>query len=329
MTRPSLRIFDEWNVRQAATDAVAVESAERAFTALAEGRATVPHPTGWEFPKVHGEVHIKGAHLEGSPLFTLKVATGFYGNVELGVPTGSGMVLIFDAESGFPRGVLADNGYLTDLRTAAAGALAVRYLAPERPLVMAVVGAGVQARHQVRMMSCERELTEVRVWSRRGAQVDSFRKALSSARLGSVVAASSVKEAVEGADLVLTVTPSRSPLVEACWLARGATVVAVGSDGPVKQELEARLVADADKLVTDLTSQCVSLGELHHAIDEELMTVEDVYAELGAIVVGERPGREGDETIVCDLTGVGAQDAAIAEAVFVELAGREDRGGGD
>jgi ornithine cyclodeaminase len=283
---------------------------------------------GWDFPRVHGEVHIKGAHLEGSPLFTFKVATGFYGNVELGVPTGSGLVLMFDADSGFPRGILADNGYLTDLRTGAAGALALEHLAPRKPLVVAVIGAGVQAKMQLRLMARVRRLAEVRIWSRTQARAQAFQEKVAPGPGGTIVAAASVREAVTGADVVLTVTPSRAPLVEAGWVRRGATVIAVGSDGPVKQELDAKLVAGADKLVTDLTVQCVSLGELHHALEEGLMTPEDVYAELGDIVIGAKPGREGDETIVCDLTGVGAQDAAIAEAVFVELTGREQRTGG-
>jgi ornithine cyclodeaminase/alanine dehydrogenase-like protein (mu-crystallin family) len=102
-------------------------------------------------------------------------------------------------------------------------------------------------------------------------------------------------------------------------LTPGATVVALGSDGPDKRELAPEVVATADKVVTDLTAQCVRLGELHHAVDGGFMTASDVWAELGQVVVGDRPGRESDETIVCDLTGVGAQDAAIAEAAWKGL----------
>ena len=321
--RPSIRVFDEWAIRHSIDEDLAIESAERAFRALARELATVPPPMGWEFPRVHGEVHVKAAHLHGSPIFVFKVATGFYGNLEMGVPTGSGLVLVFDAESGFPRGILADNGYLTDLRTGAAGALAVRHLAPERPLTAALVGAGIQAQMQIRMMSRVREITALRVWSRTSAHIENFQAKMAERLPCQAEPVGSVEEAVRDADLIVTVTPSRTPLVEAGWVSPGATVIAVGSDGPAKQELDERLVAGADKLVTDLTSQCVSLGELHHAIEAGLMTADDVYAELGEIVVETKPGREGAETIVCDLTGVGAQDAAIAEAVFVELSSRE------
>jgi ornithine cyclodeaminase len=271
---------------------------------------------GVELPQAHGEVHVKGGYIVGSPIFAFKVATGFYGNVELGVPTGSGLVMVFDAETGFPLAVLADNGYLTDLRTAAAGALAVRHLAPDRPLVAAVLGAGVQARLQIRLVRRVRKLTEVRVWSR---QETSRRDYV--ARMGRVLdspvrAMATVAEALDGVDLVITTTPSRGPLVLAGMLAPGATVVAVGSDGPEKHELAAEVVAGADKVVTDITDQCLRFGELHHAVAAGLMGADDVHAELGQVVEGGRPGREGNETIVCDLTGVGAQDAAIAEAAY-------------
>jgi ornithine cyclodeaminase len=159
----------------------------------------------------------------------------------------------------------------------------------------------------------------VRVWSpslaSRRAYVEEMRESLGT----EVVAKDTVEEAVAGADLVVTVTPSREPLVTADMLCAGVTIVAVGSDGPDKRELAPDVVAGADKVVTDRTEQCARLGELHHAVEAGLMDVADVHAELGEVLTGARPGREGDETIVCDLTGVGAQDAAIAEAAFASL----------
>jgi ornithine cyclodeaminase/alanine dehydrogenase-like protein (mu-crystallin family) len=135
-----------------------------------------------------------------------------------------------------------------------------------------------------------------------------------------VLPSATVEAAVSGADLVVTATPSRVPLLLHGMLRPGATVIAVGSDGPDKRELAPEVVARADKVVTDRTEQCARLGELHHALDAGLMRVADVHAELGQVLLGTRPGREGEETIVCDLTGVGAQDAAIAEVAFRRLA---------
>ena len=317
--RPPVRVFDEATIRAAVDDEAALASAERAFAALARGTARVPPPLGLDLPDPPGEVHVKGAALEGSPVFAFKVATGFYGNADRGLPTGAGLVLVFDSATGFPVALLADNGWLTDLRTAAAGALAIRHLAPDRPLVTAVVGAGVQGRLQLRLMRRVRSLEEVRVWSRSSSSRDVYAAEMPEVLGVPVRAAGSVAEALSGADLVVTATPSREPLVLPGMLAPGATVVALGSDGPEKGELAPEVVAGADKVCTDVTDQCAGLGELHHAVDAGLMTVDDVWSELGPVVVGDLPGRQGDETIVCDLTGVGAQDAAIAEAAWRAL----------
>jgi ornithine cyclodeaminase/alanine dehydrogenase-like protein (mu-crystallin family) len=302
-------------------DRAALDSAQRAFTALGRGAARVPPPLGLDLADPPGEVHVKGAALAGAPVFAFKVATGFYGNAARGLPTGAGLVLVFDAATGFPLGLLADNGYLTDLRTAAAGALAVRHLTADKPLVVAMVGAGIQAHLQLRLARLVRELAEVRVWSPRESSRRAYAADVHKRMDVPVVPAHTVADAVRDADLVFTVTPSRVPLVLPGMLASGATVVAVGSDGPEKRELAAEVVAGAGKVVTDLTAQCLRLGELHHAVDAGLMSGSDVHAELGRIVVGDRPGREGGETIVCDLTGVGAQDAAIAEAAWERLSG--------
>ncbi|HKJ02081.1 MAG TPA: hypothetical protein VJ997_06485 [Longimicrobiales bacterium] len=319
--RPSLRVFDEAMIRDVVTDAVALTSARQAFLALGRREALVPPPLGVDLEDVGGEIHVKGAYLAGSPIFAFKVATGFYGNTARGLPSGSGLVLVFDAATGFPLGLLADNGYLTDLRTAAAGALAASLLAPDRPLVVAVLGAGIQARLQLRLMARVRSLTEIRVWSPRPESREACAAELVETLRVPAAATPTPMAAVGDADLVVTVTPSRQPLVTGNMLRPGVTVIAVGSDGPDKRELASDVLGRAHKIVTDRTDQCLRLGELHHAVEAGVVSAERVHAELGEIQAGLRPGREGDETIVCDLTGVGAQDAAIAEAAW-DLLGR-------
>ncbi|HSG07503.1 MAG TPA: hypothetical protein VLA36_04045 [Longimicrobiales bacterium] len=314
--RPTLRVFDEPAIREAVTDAIALKSAQRAFLALGRGEALVPPPLGVDLEQAGGEIHVKGAYLHGSPIFAFKVATGFYGNTARGLPSGSGLVLVFDAATGFPLGLLADNGYLTDLRTAAAGALATSWLAPHRPLVVAVLGAGIQARLQLRLISRVRSISEIRVWSPRPESRDACAAELVDTLRVPATSRPTPMAAVADADLVVTVTPSRQPLVTANMLRPGVTVIALGSDGPDKRELASSVLERADKIVTDLTDQCLRLGELHHAVEPGVLSPEQVHAELGEIQAGVRPGREGDEMIVCDLTGVGAQDAAIAEAAW-------------
>ena len=313
-------MVDEARIREAVGPAEALTAAEEAFRALAEGRVSSRPRWASLLPEVEGEVHVKGARIAGAPLFAFKVATGFYRNAARGLPTGSGLVLVFDADTGFPLGLLEDGGYLTDLRTAAAGALAARLLArDDRPLEVGVLGAGTQARFQLRALSAVREVAAARVWSRSAASVEALREALRTSSTFPSPPPPPPGTRWGVPTCVLTLTPARRPLVEPGWLAPGSTVVAVGSDGEGKQELAARVVAEAGKVVTDLTAQCARLGELQHPLAAGLMTEADVYAELGEVLVGRRPGREGDEVIVCDLTGVGAQDAAIAEAAWTRL----------
>ena len=314
-----MRIVEERELRERVGEEEALSAVERAFRALAEGRVVQPAPMGFDFEEAEGEVHVKGASLKGSPIFAIKVASGFYSNSDRGLPTSSGLVLVFDATTGFPLLLLHDNAYLTELRTAAAGALAIRLLAPETIEKMAMIGTGSQARYQLRAIARVKRPGRVSAWSPSSEHRARYAEEMTGALGIPVSAVSSAKEALEDADVVVTVTPAREPIVEASFVKPGATIVAVGSDGPDKQELEVDVLERADKVIADKLSQCAKLGEIHHALEAGRLTEKDVYGELGDVVIGRLPGREGDELIVCDLTGVGAQDAALAEIVWKEL----------
>jgi len=314
-----MRIIEERELRERIGEDQALAAVERAFHALGEGRVVQPAPMGFDFEEAKGEVHVKGAYLKGSPIFAVKVASGFYRNPDRGLPMSSGLVLVFDATTGFPLLLLHDNAYLTELRTAAAGALATRLLAPEHVEKMAMLGTGSQARYQLRAIARVKQPARVSAWSPSSERRARYAEEMTGALGIPVSAVSSAKEALENADLIVTVTPARKPIVEASFVKPGATIVAVGSDGPDKQELDVDVLERADKIVADKLSQCSKLGEIHHALEAGCISEKDVYAELGDIVTGRLPGREGDELIVCDLTGVGAQDAALAEVVWMEL----------
>jgi ornithine cyclodeaminase len=316
-----MKVLEEAQLREMVGEDEALSAVETAFKALAEGRVVQPPPLGLDIEEARGEVHVKGAYLQGEPVFAIKFASGFYRNPERGLPVGAGLVLVFDSSTGFPLALFRDNAYLTEIRTGGAGALATRLLAPERPLTAAVVGAGAQARYQLRAISRVREIRELRAWSPVPEEVTAYVEEMGSTLGVPVSGAGGPRELVEGADLVVTVTPSREPLLELDWLARGATVVAVGSDGPEKQELAPAILGAPTKVVVDSRAQCLSLGETHHAVSAGILASEDIHAELGEVLIGERSGREGDELIVCDLTGVGAQDAAMAGVVWDRLGG--------
>jgi ornithine cyclodeaminase/alanine dehydrogenase-like protein (mu-crystallin family) len=281
---------------------------------------------GLELPEVEGEVHVKGAYLHRAPTYSFKIASGFYRNPERGLPVGAGLVLAFSAETGQLAAVLFDNGYLTELRTGAAGALAADLLARRRVRKAAMVGVGGQARYQLEALAGVRTPGVVAAWGRDRVKAEAYAAEMRG-RLGlDVEAVPSLAEAVEGADVVVTTTPAREPLLRAEWLSPGAHVTAVGSDMPGKQELDAALLARADKVVADRLAACLENGEIGRAVAAGAIAAGDVHAELGQIAAGERPGRESDgEITVADLTGVGVQDAAVAAFVVAEA---EARGAG-
>ncbi|MGZ8583686.1 MAG: ornithine cyclodeaminase family protein [Actinomycetota bacterium] len=307
-----VRILRAGDVRAAIDMRAAIDACERAFVAYSSGAAELPGVIHLDVPEARGEIHVKAGHLHRSPYYAVKAASGFYG---LEPPAIDGLVIVFDARDGSPAAFLLDGGYLTDLRTGAAGGVAARHLAPERVERVAVIGTGAQARYQVEALAEVRPgFTEVRVWGRSPAHADGAVEDLR-ARLGdgcAVKVLRSAREAVDGADVVITCTAAREVLVDASWLAPGAHVTAVGSDGPGKQELDPQILRSADVLAVDSAAQCTALGELQHALDQAARAI-----ELGTICDGGAVGRTGEgQLTVCDLTGVGVQDVAAANEVM-------------
>ena len=311
-----VRILKEAEIRRLAGPAGALAAVREAFVKLARGQATLPGVIGLDIPEQQGEVHVKGAYLHGSPFYSIKEAAGFYGNAHKGLPVGSGLVLVFDATTGLLRMILFDNGYLTELRTGAAGALAADLLARRDVETVGIIGSGGQARYQLEALLGVRRPRRVLVYGRSGPSAAAYAREMSE-RFGlAVTAVASARDAVIDSDLVITTTPSREPIVRAEWVRPGTHVTAVGSDGPDKRELDCAVLARADLIVADRLDQCLRLGEIHHAVAEGAIDAGRVHAELGAIAAGLRPGRITDSQItVADLTGVGVQDAAMADLV--------------
>jgi len=307
-----MRTIEEAALRAAVTAAHAVDTMRDAFRADGEGRAHVPAVINLEVPGARGEFHVKTAFIEGVPYVAVKIASGFYDNPSKGLPSGSGLMAVFDADTGMPAALLFDNGFLTDIRTGAAGAIAADVLAPPTIGVVGVLGSGLQARHQVQCLRVVRAFSRLVAWSPDEAHLQAYCDEMRQAGYDAAVAGS--PEAVcRAADVLITATPSRAPLVRAEWLRPGQHVTAVGSDSPGKQELAADCLDRADLVVVDRFAQCAAFGELRHALDAGLLTRHDVHAELGQILAGRKPGRtHADQITIADLTGVGFQDTAIA-----------------
>ncbi len=315
----TVRILREGDVRAALDMASCIDAVERAFAAYSTGRAELPSVIHLDVPEARGEIHVKAGHLHGAPYYAVKAASGFSGSEPAAI---DGMVVVFDARDGSPAAFLLDHGYLTDVRTGAAGGVAARHLAPERVETVAVIGTGVQARYQLDALAVARPgFAHVRIWGRNRKHathcVDDLLARPGLPEGCRYAIAETVRGAIDGADVVVTCTASRAPLVRAEWLNEGALVTALGSDGPDKQELDVGVFARADLVVVDSREQCAQIGELHHALDAELVPSPDGAVELGEICAGAKPGRtSAGQTIVCDLTGVGVQDVAAANVVM-------------
>jgi ectoine utilization protein EutC len=280
------------------TDSLAV--VENAFRLLATAAVAMPPILRLDVPEHNGEVDVKTAYLPGVAHFAIKVSPGFFDNPKLGLPSLNGLMMLFSAQTGLADALLLDNGYLTAVRTAAAGAIAAKWLAREDAKVVAILGAGEQARLQLQALRLVRDVSEVRIWARDDAR-----------------AVDSVDAALDGAAIVITTTPSREPLLQLQHLRPGLHITAMGSDAEHKNEIAPAVLARVDAYVADRLSQTRVLGELHHAIAAGLVAADADFAELGQIIAGQRPGRTAPEQItLCDLTGTGAQDTAIASLAY-------------
>ena len=248
-----------------------------------------------------------------------KIATGFYENSAQGLPSGSGMTIVFSAKTGFPEVVLDDAGHLTDVRTAIAGCLTARHLAPSVVNRIGIVGAGLQARLQLEYLQHATDCRDVVVWARRVQQAEKFRAEMEAQEFA-VSIADSAEALCSSCNLIVTTTPATEPLIDVNWINPGTHITAVGSDGGGKQELHAALFAKADLCVADSIPQCVLLGEAHYAIEASVIK-ETQLKELGAIIAGNVTGRQSDDQIsIADLTGVAVQDIQIAKSILLSLA---------
>jgi ornithine cyclodeaminase len=325
MGRP-VRLLLEPEIRELIGPRQALREVKEAFARLGRGQAVLPGVIALDMPGGAGEVHVKAAYLHEAARFVIKEAGSFPGNAREGRPTGSGVMLVFDASTGYLEAVLFDNGYLTDLRTAAAGALAADLLANPLVAQVGILGTGVQARFQLESLLLVRKPQRVVVWGRSEDKAAACAREMEGRFSLPVEVGGGVYQAVEGSEVLITATAASQPLVREDWVMKGTHINAVGADAPGKQEVFALVLAKADRVVADSLAQCLRFGEIHHAVETGAIAADDVYGELGELAAGLKPGRERlDEITVADLTGVGVQDAAVAGYVAAEAA-RTGRG---
>ncbi|MFN3526011.1 MAG: ornithine cyclodeaminase family protein, partial [Paracoccus sp. (in: a-proteobacteria)] len=235
-------------------DLTAIDVIEAGFARLAGGGVTMPPVLSMHLPEVNGEVDIKTAYVPGFQGFAVKISPGFFDNPARGLPSTSGLMVVLDAQTGRVRAVLLDNGYLTDLRTAAAGGVAARHLARKDAATAAIFGAGVQARMQLQALCLVRPITTALIWARDPARAQALAADLDRPGL-SVRATADPAEAAALADIIVTTTPATQPILRADWLRPGQHITAMGSDQPGKNELDPHCLDVADLYVADRASQ--------------------------------------------------------------------------
>lgn len=288
---------------------------ESAFKFLSRGEIVMPPILRLDIKKYHGESDVKTAYIEGLDSFAIKVASGFFNNPSIGLPSSNGLMILLDSQTGIIKSVLLDNGYLTDLRTAIAGAIASKYLSNQNINTVGIIGVGIQAKLQLEAFLLVRSPNKIKVWGRDSLKVKKFIENFNNKL--HIESCASAEELVTNSNVVITTTPSNKPLIKNEWLKKGMHISAIGSDAEHKNELDPKIIKDCDIYVPDNQAQTAVLGELRPALQNNLISYDKKFIDLGNIILNPELGRKNkDDITICDLTGTGVQDTAIARHAF-------------
>jgi ornithine cyclodeaminase len=287
---------------------------EKGFIQYSNGNTVVPPVGELIFENPPGDVHIKYGYIKKDDYYVIKIASGFYENPKLGIASCQGLMLLFNQKTGELVSVLLDEGHLTDIRTAAAGALVAKYFAPQKIKAIGIIGTGMQARLQLLHLQKNNPCKTVWIWGRNRENAEKFKSEIGTDF--NINIASSPAEVARNANLIVTTTPSETPLLNAKDIQAGTLITAMGSDTPVKQELEGKILHLADTVISDSIPQSKSRGEVYRAVKSGHLNPEMVV-ELGAAIQNSDLHRKNNkQIIVADLTGVAVQDIMIASAVY-------------
>ncbi|MBX7170847.1 MAG: hypothetical protein K1X72_07815 [Pyrinomonadaceae bacterium] len=306
------KIYNLDQIKEVINFSEIIEIIAEGFVFYSQGKTVVP-PVGY-LGFENADVHIKYGYIRDDDFYVIKIASGFYENPKIGLPSSNGLMLVFSQKTGELLAVLLDEGYLTDIRTAAAGAVAAKYLAPKKIDCIGIVGCGIQARLQLELLKEATECRKVIVWGRNHEKLNQYQQEMSEKGF-EIETTTNISDITENCQLIVTTTPAKNPLIFADQIKKGTHITAVGADAEGKQELEAKIFDLADIVVADSLAQCVDHGDLSHA-----NIAKESIIELGNVVSNPDFQRKTDEQItVADLTGVAVQDIQIAKYVYQKL----------
>lgn len=314
-------IFTEEEIRECVQmNEEVIEVVKSAFNDLVTKDLQMPPTSRVDIPDNNGEIVIKTAFIPGYEMFALKVSSHFFQNYSMGMSSTGGAMMLINALNGKPEAFFYDNGYLTDLRTGAAGALAAKYLANENIKKVGVIGTGAQARAQLQALKLVRDFKTVFVFGRTGQRISEFKYEIEASLRVEVKIMETPEEVVKSSELLITATPSKEPIVIDEWIHPGMHITAVGADASHKQELDPKLIQKADRIACDVFSQCTDHGEIGAAMKHNINLDTSRIIELGRIITtGENKRQSKREITITDLTGTGAQDTKIALFAYKKL----------
>lgn len=289
---------------------------EAGFVAYSQNQAIVPPVGELLFDQPPGDVHIKYGYLKNDDYYVIKIASGFYENPKINLPSSNGLMLLFSQKTGELISILLDEGYLTDIRTAVAGAIVAKYLAPKNVNAIGIIGTGIQARLQLKYLQLVTNCRNAIVWGRNKNKLAAYKKELSSEGFD-VYITHDIAEVAKQSNLIVTTTAAKQPLLKLEHIRAGTHITAVGADTPGKQELESTIFSKADLIIADSILQCSKRGEIAHALIDKVIPKKSII-ELGEIIANKTLyERKSNAVTVADLTGVAVQDIQIAKAVYL------------
>jgi ornithine cyclodeaminase len=297
------RIFTRQQIEQVVDVPDLMASIEEGLILASKGQVKLAPVSMLGFENPLGEVHIKSGYIIGDDHYVIKIASGFPANSQLGLSSTQGCMLIFSAKTGALETILLDEGYLTDLRTAIAGAICAKHFAPKSITRIGIVGTGLQAAKQLEILRYVTDCRDVIVWGRRQQALDAFK--VSNFKIQTTL---NIAELCQSCNLIVTATSSPTPLIFAKHLRPGMHITAVGADQPGKQEIAADAMELADRIFVDNLDQCLKYGDLSHA--KERISMNKVQ-EIGAALNSYH--RKPEAITIADLTGVAIEDVQIAK----------------